>query len=82
MYYTYILLSEKDNRCYTGITDNIERRLKQHSVGHKATRSTINRGPFRLIFAQECLDRNEARELEKFLKSGVGREIRKEWFKI
>ncbi len=76
MYYVYILLSKKDNKYYTGITNDIERRLRQHDIGYSSTRSTKNRGPFRLVFAQECVDRKEARYLEKFLKSGLGRELR------
>ena len=81
-YYTYIIVSKKDYKCYTGITDNIERRLKQHCVGNKATISTLKRGPFELLFVQVCKNRIEARKLEKYLKSGIGREIRKELFKI
>lgn len=76
MYFVYILLSEKDNKFYTGITNDIERRLKQHNIGYSSTRSTKTRGPFKLVFAQECRDRLEAHELEKFLKSGTGRELR------
>lgn len=30
----------------------------------------------RLVFAQECRNRKEARVLEKYLKSGSGRELR------
>ncbi|KKQ07542.1 MAG: GIY-YIG nuclease superfamily protein [Candidatus Daviesbacteria bacterium GW2011_GWB1_36_5] len=76
MYYVYILKSQKDNNFYTGITNNIEIRLRQHNIGYSSTRSTKNRGPFILVFAQECSDRNEAHALEKYLKSGEGRELR------
>lgn len=81
MYYVYLLISEKDERFYTGITNNIERRLNQHNIGYSSTRSTKNRGPFKLVFAQECKDRLAARDLEKYLKSGIGREIRAELLK-
>ena len=76
MHYVYILLSRKDHKFYTGITNNIDARLNQHNIGYSSTRSTKNRGPFILVFAQECIDRVEARSIEKFLKSGVGRELR------
>ncbi len=76
MYYVYILQSKKDRKYYTGITSDVERRLNQHTIGYSSTRSTKNRGPFDLVFVQECTDRKEARELEKFLKSGIGRELR------
>lgn len=78
MYYVYILLSKKDGKYYTGITNDVERRLHQHTIGYSSTRSTKNRGSFELVFVQECIDRGEARKLEKFLKSGVGRELRDE----
>lgn len=77
MYYAYVLLSLKDHKFYTGITNDIERRLHQHDIGYSSTRSTKNRGPFKLIFAQECANRIEARGFEKFLKSGSGRELMK-----
>ncbi len=81
MYYVYILLSKKDHKYYTGITNDVERRIQQHTIGYSSTRSTKNRGPFDLVFAQECTDRKEARELERFLKSGIGRELRSELLK-
>ncbi len=81
MYFTYILQSKKDNEFYTGITNNIEDRLKKHNHGYDATMSTKYRGPFKLVFVQICKDRVEARILEKYLKSGVGRELRDKLFK-
>ena len=42
--------------------------------------STLKRGPFELIFVQICKDRTEARLLEKYLKSGIGRELRNKLF--
>lgn len=82
MYLVYILKSIKDGKCYTGITNNLQERLKKHNHGYRATMSTLNRGPFELVFAQICSDRIEARKLEKYLKSGIGREIRKDLLNI
>ena len=81
MYYVYILKSLKDNKYYTGISNNIESRIRQHNIGYSSTKSTKTRGPFELRFAQECINRVEARSLEKYLKSGLGREIRDELIK-
>lgn len=67
MYYVYILKSLSDFKYYTGITNNIEIRLRQHNIGYSSTRSTKNRGPFKLIFVQELANRIDAREMEKFL---------------
>ena len=73
MYFVYILQSENSNWFYKGITDNLERRLKQHFQGQvKSTKQFL---PLKLVHAEICLDRIEARKLEKYFKSGYGREI-------
>lgn len=69
-YYLYILRSLKDNKLYTGITGNIEKRLRQHNFGK--TPSTKSRKPFILIYSEEFDSRIEAREREKYLKSYKG----------
>jgi len=73
MYFVYILRSKKDNKHYTGITNNLERRLKEHNHGKNSTLSTKNRGPFELIYYEIVKNRMVAREREKYFKSGVGR---------
>jgi len=75
-YYTYILCSEKYKKTYTGITDNLERRLIQHNNGyHFYTKRYL---PWRLIYSEKCDDRIEARKKEKYYKSAAGRR----WIKI
>ena len=69
--YTYVLLSEKDNRTYTGSTDNLERRLKEHQDG--ICKSTANRRPLRLIYFEEFDSLNEARYKERYFKTASGR---------
>ena len=81
MYFLYILRSKKDLKFYTGITNDIENRIKQHNGHYKSTRSTVNREDFELVYAEECQDRIVARGREKFWKSGQGREYRDELFK-
>jgi len=71
VYFVYILQSEKDGRLYIGITDDIERRPKEHNEGKSlATRPF---GPYRLIYYEAYLDIKDAKAREKFLKSGWGR---------
>ena len=76
MYYVYVLRSLKDGNSYIGITDDLERRLKQHNSGSNA--STKYRRPFEIIYKELTPDRITARRREKFLKSGDGRT----WLKI
>lgn len=74
--YVYVLLSKKDGRTYTGSTDNLERRIKEHNRGK--SKATRNRRPLNLIYAEEFESLAEARAREKFFKSKIGRqELRK-----
>ena len=47
MWYVYIIEC-RDKTLYTGITTDVERRVKQHSEG-KGARYTRGRGPFKLL---------------------------------
>ncbi len=76
MYYVYIIQSLKDKKFYTGLTNDLERRIKEHNHGKLSTPSTKTRGPFKLVFYEICKSLKEAREREKFFKSGAGREQR------
>jgi len=71
MYYTYVLLSEKDNKLYVGYTKDLKQRFEQHHKGH--VESTSNRRPLKLIYYEACLDRSDATNREKYLKSYHGR---------
>lgn len=56
-----------DNRYYTGITKDINIRLKQHNAGQsKCTRKHL---PCRLVYSQLCSDRRTARTLEVKIKN-------------
>lgn len=81
MYYVYVIESVKDGKRYTGMTNDLERRLREHNAGHPGTVSTRGRGPFKLFYYEKVFDGLTAREREKFLKSGKGREFL-EKFKI
>ena len=70
--FVYALQSEQDKGLYIGITNDVERRVKEHNAGYN--RSTRSRRPFRLFYVEECGSRNQARERERFLKSGQGRD--------
>ena len=76
MWYVYILESLKNGRYYTGYTNNLERRLLEHNKG--LTKSIKYLRPLRLIYKEDYSSRAEAAKREKFLKSGKGREFRKE----
>ena len=76
MYYVYVLRSLKDGRLYKGLTQNVEKRLKQHNQGEN--RSTKGFKPWELVLTKSFDSREKARYYEKYLKSGSGREFLKE----
>ena len=69
--YTYILLSQKDGRFYTGSTGNLRERIKEHNNGEVS--STKYRRPLRLICYEACLNKYDALRREKYLKTGMGK---------
>ena len=71
MVYTYVIRSKKGNRWYTGTTTDLRKRLQEHNDGKVV--STKNRGPFELIYYEACLNEQDARVREKYLKSGMGK---------
>jgi len=70
-YYVYVLRSKKDKQWYTGFTTDLRKRFKEHNKNK--VYSTKNRGPFQLIYAEVCLNEQDARSREKYLKTGMGK---------
>lgn len=57
-WFLYILQCS-DGSFYTGITNNLARRLKMHQAG-KASRYTRTRGPVEMLYSEKCGDRSSA----------------------
>ena len=79
MWFAYALRSRKDGGLYVGMAMDVEGRLKEHNRGYN--QSTRSRVPFTLIYSEKCASRGEAREREKYLKSGKGRDFLKSQLK-
>ena len=75
LYYVYAIKSQKDNRIYVGFSRDANKRLQEHNNG--LTKSTKGFRPWELVFCEKVHDRKNAREREKFLKSGYGKELLK-----
>lgn len=71
MHYTYVLQSESDQGLYIGYSTDLRRRLTEHRAG--AARATSHRGPWRLVYYEAYLEKDDALGREEFLKSGAGR---------
>ena len=61
------ILECRDGTFYTGITNNIERRLQQHNAG-SAARYTRGRGPVILRYREACSGRSQAQAREAAVK--------------
>jgi len=72
MFYVYILYSDKLKKHYTGYTNNLIDRLRRHNSG--LSKYTSRGIPWKLIYYEVFLSSIDARNEEKFLKSGKGRD--------
>jgi len=70
-HYIYVLQFKKDNTFYAGYTKNLKLRLKQHQK--REVESTKNKGPFKLIYFEGCLNQQDATHREKYLKTYLGK---------
>ena len=72
-YWVYVLWSESRCQFYTGVTDDVSRRVRDHNAG--VSRWTRGKGPWTLVWQQRRETLGEARTLEGLLKrqkGGVG----------
>ena len=67
MYFVYILECS-DSTFYTGITTNLDRRLKEHNSSKLGAKYTKVRRPVKLIYSQEFNNRSEASVEEARIK--------------
>ncbi|MBR4098778.1 MAG: GIY-YIG nuclease family protein [Clostridium sp.] len=81
-WYVYMLRC-RDDTLYTGITDDVERRLKAHQSG-KGAKYTRGRGPVVLVYTEECPDKSVALRREYQIKQLTRKEkdaLRAAWTK-
>jgi len=71
MFYTYLLKSKIDGHWYTGYTSDLRKRLREHNEGKNT--STKYRDPFELLYYEACINEEDAKAREKYLKSGMGK---------
>ncbi|MBI3559748.1 GIY-YIG nuclease family protein [Candidatus Gottesmanbacteria bacterium] len=73
MHFLYILHSLKDGNFYTGITSDLDRRIKEHQSGKNT--STSYRRPLKLIYHEAYFFKEDAEAREKYLKTSMGRRV-------
>ena len=67
-YTVYILYSANLKRYYIGQTDDLSRRLAQHTSKQHATSFTAKARDWQLVLELKCSSREQARRLENFIK--------------
>ena len=65
-WYVYMLRCG-DGTLYTGMTDNVEKRLAAHAAG-KGAKYTRGRGPLTLVHTEELPDKSSALKREGAIK--------------
>ncbi len=70
------ILECRDGSFYTGVTTDVERRLREHQAG-TASRYTRSRRPLALVHLEECGSRSQALARECAVKS-LGRKAKEE----
>ncbi|MEX0988164.1 MAG: GIY-YIG nuclease family protein [Bacteroidales bacterium] len=79
MFTVYAISSLTRNYIYVGFSSQLESRINRHNKGQNTT--TKPYAPFELIYTKTFKTRVEAREHEKYLKSGSGKEFLKKIIK-
>ena len=67
-YYFVYILKCSDDSYYTGVTNNMERRLYEHQNGENPQAFTHNKRPVKLVLCEEYQDINQAIAFEKQIK--------------
>ena len=63
-----------DNSLYTGITTELERRVKEHNESEKGAKYTKVRRPVHLVYSEKYPDRSTASKREYEIKKKMSRE--------
>ena len=62
-YVVYILCCS-DDTLYTGITNNLSKRVVEHNTSPKGAKYTRGRRPVKLVYHEKCMDKSSALKRE------------------
>lgn len=62
------ILECSDKTLYTGITNNLEKRLEKHNTGSEGAKYTRARRPVKCVYQEEQQNRSEATRREMAIK--------------
>jgi putative endonuclease len=75
MHYVYILLLN-NKQLYTGFTDDLKRRIREHELG--SVKFTSQRLPVKLIHYEAYMLKTDAQRRERYLKTTEGKRFLKQ----
>ncbi len=75
MFYVYVLEGVKNKELYIGYTRDLKRRIQEHN--QKLNFSTRRFTPWKLIYYEACLNKDDAKRREGYLKTTQGRRLLK-----
>jgi putative endonuclease len=67
IWYVYMVRCS-DETLYTGITNDLEKRIEAHNSGKNGARYTRSRGPVKLVYSEEAGTKSAAAKLEYKIK--------------
>ncbi len=70
MFYVYLLQSAKNGELYIGQTSDLKRRIVEHNQGLNL--STKRYKPWRIVYYEACLDKEDSLRREGYLKTSQG----------
>jgi putative endonuclease len=70
-YFVYVIQFDESKKMYKGYTKNLKLRLEQHRKG--LAEYTKDKGSFKLVYFEGCLNQQDATHREKYLKTYLGR---------
>jgi putative endonuclease len=73
--YTVYVLKDVKGKHYKGLTNDLERRLREHKSGHTITTSKMQ--GLKLVYSETFNTFPEARAREKYFKTAAGRRFLK-----
>jgi len=73
--YTVYVLKDENGKLYKGMTNDLERRIKEHQRGKTKTTSLMTN--LKIAYTEKYDDFSSARERELYLKTAAGRRFLK-----
>ncbi len=71
-FYVYVIQG-KDRNQYSGYTENLVERLREHNRGLNPSTKPFR--PWKVIYYEACLSESDAKRRERYLKTTQGRRL-------